>query len=87
VAVAENFRFRVDLEQPVFRRREGEGAAPEGGSDGHGVTVLEKRMRVEGWVGRGHEINVSEEEKSGNDAGQVLRVDCAGDPFSVVSNP
>src|SRR6266571_4610099 len=45
VAMTEQLRFRVDLEQPSFRRRNVKAPWHKGRHDGHCVSVGQQRMR------------------------------------------
>jgi hypothetical protein len=46
VALAENSRFRVHLEQPLFAGRQREPPRHVRRDDGHGVAISQERMRL-----------------------------------------
>src|SRR6266581_6576123 len=48
VAMTEQLRFRIDLEQPSFRRRNVKAPGHERCCNGHGVTIPQERVRLKG---------------------------------------
>src|SRR5215510_3107061 len=66
MAMTQNFRFVIDLEETILRKRQSEPAPPERRRDGHDMTVLEKRMGAEGRHSGRHFNNVSDDARTGN---------------------